>query len=54
MVSDEYIFGKSKCSVLILVVMEDGLRPVGTLAVSRQVKQVLILVVMEDGLRPSN
>ena len=37
--------------VLILVVMEDGLRPVVKADICPEVKSVLILVVMEDGLR---
>ena len=37
--------------VLILVVMEDGLRPFAGIYLTAKLFTVLILVVMEDGLR---
>ena len=40
--------------VLILVVMEDGLRAGDTEKLKDLATKVLILVVMEDGLRGSN
>ena len=40
--------------VLILVVVEDGLRAIAMTRQAKWVKSVLILVVVEDGLRGIN
>ena len=51
----KYVISSKSVCVLILVLMEDGLRGVNKdLSLLIKLLQVLILVLMEDGLREKN